>query len=108
MLRYKNKTFKYVLFILGILKVKTAKDCEGIYEKNIGDLLSTNNPELNISLIKNPVKDFIEIYIPTNVKDKNVDTVIFDMTGKMVYKQRNELPYNSFNTHKKIKLIYLL
>jgi hypothetical protein len=98
-----QKEFDFEIFERGVLKVKTAKDCEGIYEKNIGDLLSTNNPELNIALIKNPVKDFIEIYIPTNVKDKNVDTVIFDVTGKMIYKQTNtiisekvKIPFSNF------------
>ena len=105
-----QREFNFKIFERGILKVKTAKDCEGIYEKNIGDLLSINNPELRVSLIKNPVKDFIEIYVPSTIEDKNVQAVIFDMTGKMVYKQTNaivseklKIPFSNFS-----KGIYIL
>jgi hypothetical protein len=89
-----QQEFNFEIFERGILKVKTAKDCEGIYEKNIGDLLSTNNPELNVYLLKNPVKDFIEIHIPSTIESENVQVIIFDMTGKLIYKQINPIVSN--------------
>ena len=105
-----QKEFNFEIFERGILKVKTAKDCEGIYEKNIGDLLSTNNLEVNLYLLKNPVKDFIEIYIPATIENKNVQATIFDMTGKLIYKQTNAIvsekltiPFSNFS-----KGIYIL
>jgi hypothetical protein len=105
-----QQEFNFEIFERGVLKVKTAKDCEGIYEKNIGDLLSTNNPELNVYLLKNPVKDFIEIHIPSTIESENVQVIIFDMTGKLIYKQRNaivseklRIPFSNFS-----KGIYIL
>jgi hypothetical protein len=105
-----QQEFNFEIFERGVLKVKTAKDCEGVYEKNIGDLLSTNNPELNVYLLKNPVKDFIEIHIPSTIESENVQVIIFDMTGKLIYKQRNaivseklRIPFSNFS-----KGIYIL
>lgn len=105
-----QREFDFEILERGILKVKTAKDCEGVYEKNIGDLLSTNNSELNLFLLKNPVEDFIEIYVSSNIENKNVQAIIFDMTGKLVYKQVNPIvsdkitiPFSNFS-----KGIYIL
>jgi hypothetical protein len=95
-----QKEFDFNISERGVLKVKTAKDCEGFFQKNIGGLL----------LLKNPVKDFIELYLPSNIEDKNIQATIFDITGKVVYNQNTTIisdklmiPFNSY-----AKGIYIL
>ncbi|WP_397447391.1 reprolysin-like metallopeptidase [Polaribacter sp. R77954] len=94
----------------GILTVKTAIACEGVFEKNIDDLLSTNNSTPQITVIKNPVQDFIELRLSSNINNQNFKTTIFDITGKLIYNQNFnttsdiiKIPFNNF-----AKGIYIL
>tara|TARA_R110002126_G_scaffold39767_2_gene117597 strand:+ start:9282 stop:13064 length:3783 start_codon:yes stop_codon:yes gene_type:complete len=94
----------------GILKVKTSKDCEGVFEKNINDLLSINNPTKRITLVQNPVKDFIEIQLSASLSNERIQAAIFDITGKLIYKQDSKIiadkikiPFSNF-----AKGIYIL
>ena len=95
-----QKEFDFDISERGLLKVKTAKDCEGVFQKNIGGVLVLNNP----------VKDFIELYLPLGTEDKNIQTIIFDVTGKIVYNKNTPIisekltiPFNNFS-----KGIYIL
>ena len=78
----------------GLLKVKSSKECEGVFEKSIGEILSTNNPAKNFILINNPVKEVIELYLPQNVNNENIQASIFDMTGKLIYRENAKVVLN--------------
>ena len=60
----------------GLLEVKTAKACEGIYAKEISTLDGT------FSAFPNPTSDAFEIEIPTTQKEVNIS--IFTLEGKLV------------------------
>lgn len=62
----------------GKLKVKTAKDCEGLFEKSIGEIL----------LKQNPVTDLIELSLPFGLEQTTIDTFIFDSNGRLVFHQK--------------------
>ena len=76
----------------GILEVKTAKPCEGVFKTTIN----------NIFLKRNPVLNSIDLMLPiTNTS--NIDIIVFDITGKLVLqktmqRQGNSLsiPFNNF------------
>jgi len=73
-----QKEFDFDILKRGVLKVKTAKECEGVFQKNIGGYL----------LLNNPVNENIELLLPFGNEDENIETYIFDMTGKLVHKQK--------------------
>ncbi len=73
-----EKEFDLQIKGTGKLEVKTAKDCEGTYLKSIGGLL----------LKQNPVTDFIEIQLPFDVDKEQIETVIFDINGKLILKKQ--------------------
>ena len=72
-----EKEFDVNIIGSGKLEVKTAKDCEGSYLKSIGGLL----------LKQNPVTDFIEVQLPFDVKNDKIETIIFDINGKLILKK---------------------
>ncbi|PQJ79371.1 reprolysin-like metallopeptidase [Polaribacter porphyrae] len=72
-----NKIFDLNIKGSGKLQVKTAKDCEGIFQKNIGSIV----------LRQNPVRDFAEILLPISTVEKNINVLVFDMNGKMILNQ---------------------
>ncbi|MHB0754328.1 reprolysin-like metallopeptidase [Polaribacter sp. M15] len=105
-----SKNFDLNINESGILTVKTAIACEGVFEKNINDLLSSNNSTPQVIVIKNPVKDFIELRLSSNINNPNIETNIFDITGKLIYHQNHKttsdiikIPFNTF-----AKGIYIL
>jgi len=69
-----DKNFDLEIEGSGILKVKTSKDCEGVYQKNIGDIF----------LKQNPVTTFIEVGIPFEA-NSFINATIFDVSGKIVF-----------------------
>ena len=74
----------------GKITIKTAKDCEGEYKTAIDA----------VYLKQNPVSDVIELVLPFNLEQTHVDTIIFDINGKLIFrksiiKQDNTLS-NSF------------
>ena len=105
-----NKNFDLNIEGSGVLLVKTAIDCEGVYEKNTNDLLSINSQTKSFTVVENPVKEFIELNLSSNLKDDIIRIAIFDITGKLIHHQSskvtsNELriPFNNF-----AKGIYIL
>lgn len=105
-----SKDFDLNIEGTGILKVKTAKECEGVFEKSIDDILSINNLTQKITLIQNPVKEFVEIQFSPRLRSENIQTTIFDITGKLIYKQNSKnisdeikIPFSNF-----AKGIYIL
>ncbi|WP_272150956.1 thrombospondin type 3 repeat-containing protein [Tenacibaculum aiptasiae] len=78
----------------GIIEVKTAKACEGVFKTSID----------NIFLRKNPVTDFINLIVPSD-SPSSLDVLVYDVTGKVVIDQKverqgNELsiPFDSFRS----------
>ena len=78
----------------GILEVKTAKSCEGVFKTSID----------NIFLRNNPVTDAINLMVPSD-SAPSLDVLVYDVTGKVVLdkkveKQGNELsiPFDSFKS----------
>ena len=69
-----------------LLEVKTAKSCEGIYSKDVGDLLGT------IALYPNPTTGSFEISIPTSRKEVLIDlyTASSQLISKRIYPVLNE------------------
>ncbi len=105
-----NENFDLNINTSGLLTVKTAKECEGIFEKNINDLLSANHLNQKITVIKNPVKDFIELRLSSTINNETLKATIFDITGKLVYEQNHKItsetltiPFSNFT-----KGIYIL
>ena len=105
-----NENFELNINGTGILKVKTAKDCEGFFEKNINDLLSINSVTPKFALVNNPVKEFIKIQLLSNLNNENIKASIFDITGKLIYQQNStvladqiKIPFNHFS-----KGVYIL
>ena len=72
-----NKEFDLEITGTGKLEVKTAKDCEGLFQKSIGAVL----------LKQNPVSDFIEFQLPLGIEQVTIETTIFDVNGKLVFNQ---------------------
>lgn len=71
----------------GILKVKTALACEGVYEKSINDILSIDDITRSVTILKNPVTDFIELQLSPSTENERIKTSIFDVTGKLIYQE---------------------
>ncbi|WP_439130411.1 reprolysin-like metallopeptidase [Polaribacter sp.] len=90
-----NNNFDLNINESGLITVKTAKECEGVFEKNTDDLLSTDYLNQKIKVIKNPVKDVIELRLPANITNQNLEATIFDITGKLVYKQNHTITSES-------------
>ncbi len=98
-----NPIFDMEIIGNGILLVKTAKNCEGVYEKNINDLLSINSLIKTFTVVKNPVKDFLELNLSSNLKEDIIEITIFDITGKLIHYQNSKvtsdelkIPFSNF------------
>lgn len=98
-----NPIFDMEIIGNGILLVKTAKNCEGVYEKNINDLLSINSLIKTFTVLKNPVKDFLELNLSSNLKEDIIEITIFDITGKLIHYQNSKvtsdelkIPFSNF------------
>lgn len=72
-----EKEFDLEITETGKLEVKTAKDCEGIFQKSIGDVI----------LKQNPVSNFIELQLPLGIEDSTIETAIFDINGKLIFRK---------------------
>jgi hypothetical protein len=72
-----TKEFEIEIFGSGKLEVKTAKDCEGFYKTSIGEIL----------LKQNPISDSIDLLLPIGISELNINALIFDLNGKMIYSQ---------------------
>ena len=72
-----TKEFEIEIFGSGKLEVKTAKDCEGFYKTSIGEIL----------LKQNPISDSIDLLLPIGISEPNINALIFDLNGKMIYSQ---------------------
>jgi VCBS repeat-containing protein len=79
-------TFSVVVKKGDLLEVKTAKSCEGIYSKGIGDLLGA------ITLYPNPTSGSFEINLPTSRKEVVIDlyTAASQLISKRTYPIENE------------------
>ncbi|WP_223267229.1 reprolysin-like metallopeptidase [Polaribacter sp. IC073] len=71
----------------GKLEVKTAKDCEGVYKTTIDAVL----------LLKNPVVNSIELLLPLGTENSKMETVIFDINGKLVFKKMVNVDGNTMS-----------
>lgn len=80
-----TKEFELEIFGNGKLEVKTAKDCEGVYKTGIGEVI----------LKQNPVSDAIDLLLPIGISEPNVNAIIFDLNGKIIFSQRikKRIPY---------------
>jgi hypothetical protein len=77
----------------GKITVKTAKECEGEFKTSID----------TVYLKQNPISETIALILPFNLEQSYVDSIIFDMGGKLVFrksiqKQGNSLliPFKNF------------
>jgi len=84
----------------GKITVKTAKDCEGEFKTTID----------TVCLKQNPVSDIIELILPFDLEESNIEALIFDIKGsllfrKIIKKQKNSLsiPFRNFS-----KGVYIL
>ena len=72
-----EKEFDLEINETGKLEVKTAKDCEGLFQKSIGDVI----------LKQNPVTNFIELQLPIGITDAMIETTVFDINGKLIFRK---------------------
>jgi hypothetical protein len=82
-----EKSFELELDQGGILKVKSAKDCEGVFKTTIGSVL----------LLQNPVADAIELLLPLGIEETKIEIIIFDINGKLVLKKMVNIEDNSMS-----------
>lgn len=95
-----EKNFEIELKEGGKLEIKTAKDCEGIFKTTINTVL----------LLQNPISNSIELLLPLGIEYSKMETTIFDINGKLIFKQMvnindnsMSIPFNNF-----AKGIYIL
>ena len=72
-----EKEFDLEINETGKLEVKTAKDCEGLFQKSIGDVI----------LKQNPLTNFIELQLPIGITDAMIETTVFDINGKLIFRK---------------------
>jgi hypothetical protein len=82
-----TKEFELEIFGNGKLEVKTAKDCEGVYKTGIGE----------VTLKQNPVSDSIDLLLPMGISEPNVNAIIFDLNGKIIFSQRIKREENTLS-----------
>jgi hypothetical protein len=82
-----TKEFELEIFGNGKLEVKTAKDCEGVYKTSIGE----------VALKQNPVSDAIDLLLPIGIRQPNVNAIIFDLNGKIIFSQRIKREENTLS-----------
>ena len=88
LLRVSNeKSFEIELKEGGKLEVKTAKDCEGVFKTTIDTVL----------LLQNPVANSIELLLPLGTEKTIMETIIFDINGKLVFKEMVSVQGNSMS-----------
>ena len=97
---FNENSFEIALTEGGTLEVKTAKDCEGAYKTTIDTVL----------LLQNPIVNTIELLLPLGIEKANLETLIFDINGKLIFKRlinvqdnRMSIPFRNF-----AKGIYIL
>lgn len=74
---FNESTFNVKIAKSGVLEVKTAKSCEGVFKKMIG----------NIFLKRNPVGNTIDLLVPSDI-NSNVGIKVFDVAGNLFYKKQ--------------------
>ncbi|WP_064966761.1 thrombospondin type 3 repeat-containing protein [Tenacibaculum ovolyticum] len=91
---FNQSTFNVKIAKSGVLEVKTAKSCEGVFKTMID----------NVFLKRNPVGNTIDLLVPSDMSS-NIGIKVFDVSGKLVLqktiqKQGNELsiPFRGFNS----------
>ncbi|WP_299121784.1 thrombospondin type 3 repeat-containing protein [uncultured Tenacibaculum sp.] len=72
---FNDKIFNVHVKESGMLEVKTNKECEGTF-KMITD---------GVFLKKNPITKYIELLLPNNLGKSNVNAVVYDLSGKMIF-----------------------
>ena len=82
-----TKEFELEIFGNGKLEVKTAKDCEGSYKTSIGE----------VSLKQNPISDSIDLLLPIGIRQPNVNAIIFDLNGKIIFSQHIKREQNTLS-----------
>jgi hypothetical protein len=82
-----TREFELEIFGNGKLEVKTAKDCEGVYKTGIGE----------VTLKQNPVSDAIDLLLPMGISQPNVNAIIFDLNGKIIFSQRIKREENTLS-----------
>ena len=82
-----EKSFDVELNQGGVLEVKTAKDCEGVFKTTIDAVI----------LLQNPVVNSIELLLPLGIEGDRIETLIFDINGKLVFKQMVNVQGNSMS-----------
>ncbi|AUC21125.1 hypothetical protein BTO15_02890 [Polaribacter sejongensis] len=82
-----EKSFDIELNEGGLLEVKTAKDCEGVFKTTIDAVI----------LLQNPVVNSIELLLPLGIEGDRIETLIFDINGKLVFKQMVNVQGNSMS-----------
>ncbi len=71
----------------GKLEIRSAKECEGAYTTSIDDVL----------LWRNPVGNFIDLLLPLGTEKAEIETIIFDNSGKLVFKQMVSVENNAMS-----------
>ena len=69
----------------GKLEIRSAKECEGAYTTSIDSVL----------LWQNPVGNFIDLLLPLGTEKAEIETMIFDNSGKLVFKQMVSVENNT-------------
>lgn len=82
-----EKTFEITPKEGGKLEVKSAKDCEGVYKTTIETIL----------LLKNPLVNSIDILLPLGTIQNTMEATIFNMNGKLVFKERVNIKDNTMS-----------
>ncbi|WP_226789160.1 reprolysin-like metallopeptidase [Polaribacter reichenbachii] len=72
-----EKEFDLEINKTGKLEVKTAKECEGLFKKSIGEVI----------LKQNPVSSFIELQLPMGIEKTMIETTVFDINGKLIFRK---------------------
>lgn len=92
---FNSKIFDVQVAERGILEVKTAKACEGAFKTVID----------GIFLKKNPISTKIELLIPSNFNRDQVETMIYDLSGKVIFNQAVrvsgntlDIPFENYNS----------
>ncbi|CAL2102295.1 conserved protein of unknown function [Tenacibaculum sp. 190130A14a] len=82
---FNSKTFNVQVEEKGVLEVKTAKACEGSFRMVID----------GIFLKQNPISTKIEVLMPNNLNRDQVETMVYDLTGKVIFNQKVRVSGNT-------------
>ena len=82
-----ENNFKVELNKGGKLEIRSAKDCEGVYRSSIN----------TVFLLRNPVGNCIDLLLPLGTEKPEMETMIFDNNGKLVFKQMVSVENNAMS-----------